>query len=179
MRIRSKTIGGLLCTLMLLLSSGEAAKLTEGLFDRPRPKEPDKRQKATAVPDNKGGLILVLPKDAATSPSRTFSLRELPESEAADIMRTIGGSISKVKSPKDALAKIGPHYPFEMRKRGEIGRAICLFEVSVKGEVSRIFKVGDGSDEFFQECVLALEQWRFPKQPAASYRVIEFVAQKE
>jgi outer membrane biosynthesis protein TonB len=106
-------------------------------------------------------------------------LKHLSPDEADAVVAAAGGSLSKVKSAGDAKKKATPFYPYELRRAGESASAICLFEVTAKGRVGRIYRVGSGSDAFFKECVIVLQDWRFAKQSAPTYRIIQFEAQNQ
>lgn len=148
-----------------------AVELTEGILGGDLPTRP---MNSTMVEVDRDGDRHLVSK---TEPlPRAVVLRRLSRRRAAVVWRAIGGSLVNVKAPSDAQTRAAPFYPFGMRVRGESGKAVCLFEVTVAGRVGRVFRVGDGSDRFFKECVRALQSWRFAEQPAVSYRVIEFRA---
>jgi hypothetical protein len=165
-----------ICLFLILTFSAGAAQLTEGILGDPLPATPSKLTKGM-LEINRDGDVTLIPR--SQRPPNSVSLHVVSEEMAAAIWRSIGGSLSSVKSPADAKAKESPFYPFGMRRRGERGSAICLFEVTAKGQVGRIFRVGGGSDQFFKECVRALQSWRFAEQNIVTYRVIEFTAKSQ
>lgn len=164
------------CLFLSLLLSVSAAQLTEGLPGKPLPVTPSKNVKGM-LEIHRDGDVVVIPR--SERPPTSVSLRSVSEAEAGVIWKAVGGSLSLVPSPSDAKVKEGPFYPLGMRQRGESGSAICLFEVTTNGHVGRIFRVGSGSDQFFKECVRALQNWRFEKQNRMTYRAIEFTAKTQ
>lgn len=95
-------------------------------------------------------------------------IKQLSEGEKSLLSEACGGDFSAI--PELKKGKIpNPHYPFEMRRRGETATVTCLVLFSANGKALKIYRLGNDSDLFFTECARVLVDAKAPKGAESRY----------
>ena len=127
----------------------------------------------------KAGYLAEAPKMVRDEQS-VASRKLTPELKEA-WLKEIGKPFEQLSSPVGATTKSGPDIPFELRRttQGEVGRAICVFEVLPVGSVARFASPQCTNEAFFVECAKALTRWEFAPASEPRYFRILFSAINE